>query len=246
MSATATRLAEQAKAATSATDGTAASAEVVAVAAEELSSSILEISRQVTHSSAVARSAVSEAQRTRGTIVDLNGAAERVGVIVHLINQIASQTNLLALNATIEAARAGDAGKGFGVVANEVKSLAQQTGRAIGDISAQVVAIQAVAGEAANAITAIGSRIHEIDTISASIAAAVEQQGAATQEIARSVQSAAEGTRMLAGNISGMTEASGETGYNAEQVLAAAAELARNAEILNGGVSIFVQRVANL
>jgi methyl-accepting chemotaxis protein len=107
---------------------------------------------------------------------------------------IARQTNLLALNATIEAARAGEAGKGFAVVASEVKNLANQTGKATEDISAQIAGMQTATGEAVEAIKAITETIGRIDQIAATIAAAVEEQSAATQEIARSVQQAARAT----------------------------------------------------
>jgi methyl-accepting chemotaxis protein len=79
-------------------------------------------------------------------------AAQKIGDVVSLINDIASQTNLLAPNATIKAARAGEAGKGFAVVASEVKSLATQTGKATEEIDAPITSMQAATGEAVRAI----------------------------------------------------------------------------------------------
>ena len=122
----------------------------------------------------------------------LAAGTQKIGEVVTLIQNIASQTNLLALNATIEAARAGEHGRGFAVVASEVKALANQTAKATEEISAQIQGIQTATGEAVSAIQAIGGTIAEIDEISNEIAAAVDQQGAATREIAGNVQQAAE------------------------------------------------------
>ena len=153
-------------------------------ATEELSNSIEEIGQQAARGMEMARSAVADTERTNQTIRSLDEAAERIGSVVGLISKIAAQTNLLALNATIEAARAGEAGKGFAVVAAEVKALANQTSRATEEISQQVAAIQEATKGAVNEIGSIGRSIHELTSVSTSIAAAVDQQGATTREIA--------------------------------------------------------------
>ena len=143
-------------------------------------------------------------------------AAQKIGDVVKLINDIAGQTNLLALNATIEAARAGEAGKGFAVVASEVKSLANQTAKATEDISAQIKSIQSATGGAVQAIGGIGQTIGRISEIATTIASAVEEQGAATQEIARNVQQASAGTNEVSSNIVNVTQAATETGAASE------------------------------
>jgi len=171
------------------------SVESVASASEELSASINDISQQAAHAAGIASRAVNRARETDGTVQGLAKSASRIGEVVGLINTIAAQTNLLALNATIEAARAGEAGRGFAVVASEVKSLASQTAKATDDISEQISDIQKVAGEAIDAIKGIGSIIGEVNEVATAIAAAVQQQGAATQEITRSTQFASQGTR---------------------------------------------------
>jgi methyl-accepting chemotaxis protein len=173
--------------------GSLANVQSVASATEELSSSVTEIGRQVQESARMATDAVGQARVTNDRVSQLSKAASRIGDVVELINTIAGQTNLLALNATIEAARAGDAGRGFAVVASEVKALAEQTAKATGEISQQITGIQGATQESVNAIKEISGTIERLAEISSAIAAAVEEQGAATQEISRNVQQAARG-----------------------------------------------------
>ena len=184
----------------------------VASATEELSSSVNEISRQVQESARMATDAVDQARTTNDRVSELSKAASRIGDVVELINTIAEQTNLLALNATIEAARAGEAGRGFAVVASEVKALAEQTSKATGEIGQQISGIQAATQDSVNAIKEISGTIEKLSEISSTIAAAVEEQGAATQEISRNVQQAAEGTQQVSSNITDVQRGASETG----------------------------------
>ncbi|AWK87524.1 globin-coupled sensor protein [Azospirillum thermophilum] len=226
-----------------ATDQATANVETVAAASEELTSSIGEISRQVVTSSQIARSAVAEAEHTNNTVNGLVEAAQRIGEVVQLINSIASQTNLLALNATIEAARAGEAGKGFAVVASEVKSLANQTAKATEEIAAQISAMQEAARSSAGAIKGVGGTIGRINEIVTTIAAAVEQQTAATREISRNAQEAAAGTQEVARIIGDVTQGAGETGSIAGQVRDATGLLRRKADLLDNSVEAFLGRI---
>ncbi|QPF90039.1 methyl-accepting chemotaxis protein [Bradyrhizobium commune] len=215
----------------------------VASATEELSSSITEISRQVQESARVASEAVGQARNTTERVSELSKAATRIGDVVELINTIAGQTNLLALNATIEAARAGEAGKGFAVVASEVKALAEQTAKATGEIGQQISGIQAATQQSVGAIKDISDTIEKLSEISSTIAAAVEEQGAATQEISRNVQQAAHGTHEVSSNIVDVQRGASETGSASSQVLSAAQMLSTDSDRLKLEVGKFLETV---
>ncbi|TGD99486.1 methyl-accepting chemotaxis protein [Methylobacterium nonmethylotrophicum] len=227
----------------SAAEQASANVQTVAAASEEMASSIHEIAGQVTRSSAIAERAASDAQRTDAMIRKLSSSAERIGDVVALITNIAGQTNLLALNATIEAARAGEAGRGFAVVAGEVKMLAGQTAKATETIAGHISAVQGETREAVEAIQAIGRTIAELRTISMSVAAAMEEQGAATQEIVRNVTQAAQGTHSVTVSIVQVKDGAGSTGAASAQVLGAAQELAQHASRLDAEVTRFLAAV---
>ena len=201
-------------------------AQAVAAACEQLSTSIGEISQRVNQSSEMARAGVQEASRSSEMINGLATTAESIGAVVNIIQDIAEQTNLLALNATIEAARAGEAGKGFAVVASEVKSLANQTAKATEDISRQISEIQNATKSAVSANEAISTQIGEIEQVVTAIASAIEEQTAATSEMNR--------------NIVSVSETSQETGNLAGDVHKAASELSERATELEGEVSNFI------
>ena len=206
---------------------TTGNVQAVAGAAEELSAAIGEVNHRVVKSTEVARRAVTEMELSNTTIRGLVEAAQRIGRIVEVIQDIASQTNLLALNATIEAARAGEAGKGFAVVAGEVKALASQTTKATEEIQAQVAAIQSETGRAVDALGNIGKTVDEMSEISTAIASAMEEQGATTHDIARNINEAADRTRDVSTNVRGV-------GAAAETTSGAAGELQLASDDLRG------------
>ena len=230
--------------AASASSEASANVRDIASAADELSVSVTEIDRQVAQSNAIAVKAVSEAERTNLTVKELDEAAARIGDVVKLITDIAEQTNLLALNATIEAARAGEAGRGFAVVAGEVKALAGQTGRATEEIGAQIAGMQRATRRSIEAITAIEHTIRDIGDISGAIAAAVTEQGAATQEIARSVEIAAKRTRETADEVGSVGGATEETRSSATVVKGVADDLGQVAGRIRSQVDQFFDRLS--
>jgi methyl-accepting chemotaxis protein len=243
MSSSATQTNQQASIVAAAADEASSGVQTVATTAEELASAIGQISHQVAHSAQIAENAVSRAHRTDTIVHTLAEGAQKIGLVVDLIANIAGQTNLLALNATIEAARAGAAGKGFAVVASEVKNLASQTAKATGEIGAQITELRSATNEAIGAIQDIAATIQEMGTIATAIAAAVEQQGVATADIAKATQHTAISTQDVAMTISGVTHAANSTGLAANDVLGAADGLARQASLLRTEVDAFVAGV---
>jgi methyl-accepting chemotaxis protein len=243
MAAAAEQSKTQASAVSAASEEAASNVQTVASATEELTASIGEIGQQVAKSSTISGNAADQAEKSNIQVEGLVAAAQKIGDVVGLIQDIAEQTNLLALNATIEAARAGEAGKGFAVVASEVKSLATQTAKATEEIRGQITAMQGATGDSVAAIRGIGEIIREINEIATAIASAVEEQTSATEEISRNVQQASAGTQEVSSNIDGVAQAAGETGKSASEMLRAAGELAQRATALSGEVESFLQRV---
>jgi methyl-accepting chemotaxis protein len=243
LTATAARSQELATMVAAASEEASTNVQSVASATEEMSSSVNEISRQVQDSARMAGEAVDQARKTTDRVSELSKAAARIGDVVELINTIAGQTNLLALNATIEAARAGEAGRGFAVVASEVKALAEQTAKATGEIGQQITGIQSATQDSVNAIKEISGTIEKLSEISSTIAAAVEEQGAATHEISRNVQQAAQGTQQVSSHITDVQRGASETGSASSQVLSAAQSLSRDSNRLKLEVGKFLNTV---
>jgi methyl-accepting chemotaxis protein len=229
----------QAQTVSAAAEQISRSVETVSSGSEEMGASIREISQNATEAAQVAGEAVGLAASTSTTMSKLGDSSAEIGNVIKVITAIAEQTNLLALNATIEAARAGEAGKGFAVVASEVKDLAQETARATEDISRRVETIQADTGGAVTAIEEISRVIARISDFQTTIASAVEEQTATTSEMNRSVSEAASGTGEIAENITGVAEAARSTSQGVTQSQQATAELNRMSAELSQLVSGF-------
>ena len=244
LSSIASQTTSQVTSASGASDAALANVQSVATATEELSASINEISRQIDETTNVVSRASKATFATDTKIASLAQSASKISEVVSLIQAIAEQTNLLALNATIEAARAGEAGKGFAVVASEVKVLATQTANATEAISTQIADIQKETDSSVEAIRDIANTMQEVTTATESIASAVKEQGMVTTEISGSVQQASAGSDEVSQNISGVQQAADESRKSAEEVLTASQDVATNADKLRTVVDEFLADVA--
>jgi methyl-accepting chemotaxis protein len=231
---------DEADAANLASRDTSGNVQSVATATEELNVSIQEIARLTSGATEVVRRANRLAETSSTEISRLSTSAQNIGDVVNVIRAIAEQTNLLALNATIEAARAGEAGKGFAVVASEVKALASQTSKATDEIAHQITEIQSSMRSAVDAIGNITATMRDIDEVTTSTAAAIEQQNAATREIADNVQSAALGTHSLSDNITRVSTTISDTRNSAAHVLEASGNLSQQSAVLSDEVQKFL------
>jgi len=243
MSASVEQTNSQATTVAAASEQASVNVQTVSATTDELASSVHEIGTQVAESAKIAGEAMDQARETDNIMQGLSESVNKIGEIVQLINDIAEQTNLLALNATIEAARAGEAGKGFAVVASEVKNLASQTGRATDEIGGQIADVQAGTEKSVAAIQAINGTINRINQITDMVASAVTEQQAATQEITRNTQEAAKGTSDVSANIQGVSQAVDVAGNASEEVLIAAKTLSGQADSLSTSVDGFIAHV---
>ncbi|HYD66094.1 HAMP domain-containing methyl-accepting chemotaxis protein [Azospirillum sp.] len=239
----AARASERAGAALEATAETSAGVQQVATATSEISTSIGEISKRTAESARIIGETAAGAEQVKGAVAQLSTAADQIGVIVTLINDIASQTNLLALNATIEAARAGEAGRGFAVVAGEVKALAGQTAQATAEIARQVAATQAASQQTAVVVELMAASIQRIEGNASAIAAAVAEQSTITEEIVGSSNRVAAGTQEASNHVGDVSGAAGTVRNEAQEVLTVSASVAREAATLGSAVDRFLSEI---
>ena len=245
MSRNANETSEQATQAATASQQAGANVQTVAGASEEMSASVNEISSQVTEAAKISDDAVIDAGKAADQVGELNTATAKIDEVINLINDIAEQTNLLALNATIEAARAGEAGRGFAVVASEVKALATQTANATSEIATQIQEVQTVTKDAVTSVEGISTTISRLNEISVAVASSVEEQAAATQEISRNSLEAATGTEAVGENIANVSAFAESTGTAASDVQQATESLAGDAEKLSTEINDFLDEIRN-
>jgi methyl-accepting chemotaxis protein len=208
---------------------------------DEVIGAIDAIAAKVREGSDIGRTAVDRAASSRQTIGALAKAAKDIGDIVGVITAIAEQTNLLALNATIEAARAGEAGRGFAVVATEVKTLATQTAKATGEIGAKISEIQLTTGQAVASIGAIAEAIDELSMVTNSVAAAMDQQRAATEGFVTNVRGTTAAVSDVAVRMTGIADMVTRSSTDAVEVARVAADMQRASETVRAEIPEIVR-----
>ena len=226
-----------------ATEGASGEVKIVATAAEELTESIREIASQAASVSELSRISVETAEKTNTDVAALEETAGKIGQIVCMIKEIAEQTNLLALNATIEAARAGAAGKGFAVVAEEVKQLSDQTSKATEEIALQIDAVQNSTQNAVGAIGDITNKINNLAQASSAIAAAIEEQDAATRAITESIARAAAESSLASSGVENVSKQIEETSRESSAVESVSVRLQNVSRELAENVEKFLNDV---
>lgn len=222
---------------------TTAHVDTVASTCRQLARATAEIEVQTNRSIASADRAVEAVRRTDATVDQLIALSENIHGIVALISSIATKTNRLAINATIEAAHAGEAGRGFAIVAAEVKSLARQTAAAADDISHQLGAVRGGSRETAAMVDVIARSIVESREISRAIGGAVEQQATATGEISKNADRAAERTRECASSMATIRVTTGHTHVAIARMIDAASALTGTGEAVTQFVDQFADDV---
>ncbi len=243
MNQAANNMKQESSSAATATTRAGENVQLVASASEEMTASVKEISNQIAHSSDASRNALASVDNASNRVTQMVNSSEKINEIIELINDIAEQTNLLALNATIEAARAGEAGKGFAVVASEVKSLASQTASATEEIRKQITNMQETTDDTVSAVQEISLTIRELDEISSSITSSMKEQAAAMQEISRNSLEAATGAETAGANVTTVSYLAEETGNAASDVLNASKELSTQASTLKVAVDGFLSEI---
>lgn len=175
----------------------AARIQTIASSVEQMSAACREIAARTAESTAVVRDTVQQVTRAEESSRTLETVSRQIGDVIVLIRNIAGQINLLSLNAAIEASRVGAAGSGFAVVANEVKTLANQTSDAANKVARQIHEVQSVSTTIVEAFAAIRRSIHTVDGSSLTIASAIEEQTATTSEISSTVSAFATGSSQI-------------------------------------------------
>lgn len=219
--------------------------QTVAAATEELTASSQEIAKQVLAVATQAGTASDEALRASETVSNLNSMTGSIGEVVEAIHGIADQTNLLALNATIEAARAGEAGKGFAVVADEVKKLAVETANKTLQIRERVESIEAAIRDSVQAVQKIILNVQIIDESASSVSAAVEEQNSATAEIGRNIAEVSTSTQQVAHTISTVSRNASDAGEKSKLVMNAVNDLGNVSESLQEKIGEFLTTLRN-
>ena len=233
----------QSNAASTAANDASGTVQAMAAAAEELNAAVNEVTSQLNTVAGKVQATAEGARSAQSRMDDLQSTVAQIDQVVKSINDVAEQTNLLALNATIEAARAGEAGRGFAVVASEVKGLANQTRQMTDNIAEQLAAVKEASEAAVRVSRSIVKDVDDVNNSASIIASSMEEQGATTAEISRNAHQASSGTQNASTNIDGVRSASTQTSQAADSVRRVSDDLAAQAEGLGKAVATFLNEV---
>ncbi len=218
-------------------DSVSESTTAAACAIEEMYASFNETARNSSIGAGVTENAAKQAKEASVIMNQLGASAKEIGEIIGIIQNLASQTHLLSLNAAIEAAGAGDAGKGFFVVAHEVKELANQSERSAGIIRSKILGMQTHAKKSIEVIQTIVKVIEEIDQIMVAIASSVEEQTAVTNDISSSLSATAENAKDLNIKAKENIEAIHQVAGNIEATSHESELIRKDVNVMNTGIS---------
>lgn len=214
-----------------------------AAASDEFAISIENVTVQAASAAQLARETKETTTATDATMGLLTQRAEGIGEIANLINIIAGRTRLLAINASIEAARGGAAGRGFEVVASEVKELASQTSNATKNVSGSIKDMQQRSRASAKELTDIREQIGVLETAATSIATAMDQQSHAGKSLAESIDFAAAGAGEVSASTQELRKAASAVDQASGQLTTASDDLNDQAKLMNEKVASFLEHI---
>jgi methyl-accepting chemotaxis protein len=221
--------------------------DVVASSIRDIAATLSSSAEDAEETSAVATAARQAVEAAKDDARALTESARTIEQVIALIEDVAGQTNLLALNATIEAARAGEMGRGFGVVAQEVKQLATRTSRATEDVRGGLQGITAASQRIAERVAKLVQSIDQVSIVAEGIAGSMRKQDANSQAITSTTASTAKDVREVAAAVSDVAGMIGRTRQAADLVTRVSTDLGQQASALRSAVERFIettQRIA--
>ena len=215
--------------------------DVVASSIRDITATLTEVVGEAERTSAVAAAARSLVAAAKNDVNALTEAARTIEPVIGLIEDVANQTNLLALNATIEAARAGEMGRGFGVVAHEVKQLATRTARATEEVRSGLHGISAASARIVERVAKLVDSIEQVDAVAAAIADSMRRQDSTSQTITSNTGRAANDVREVAATVKDVAAIITDAKQAADLVTKASADLGQQAADLKSAVVRFIE-----
>ena len=215
--------------------------DVVAISIRDIATTFTEVVGEAERTSQVAAAARSLVAAAKNDVNALTEAARTIEPVIGLIEDVANQTNLLALNATIEAARAGEMGRGFGVVAHEVKQLATRTARATEEVRSGLHGISAASARIVERVAKLVDSIEQVDAVAAAIADSMRRQDTTSQTITSNTGRAANDVREVAAAVKDVAAIITDAKQAADLVTKASTDLGQQAADLKSAVVRFIQ-----